>query len=292
DHRMPGMDGIETLHAMKQEKDNPNLKTPCIALTANAVHGARELYIGEGFDDYLTKPVNPDKLEAMLIEYLPKDKLTVTKEADDSEERLQRFKNELLDLLPGYSDIDGINTAQAFSRCGDAETLKNAVLSFYEESKEKHEKIKNAAETGNYRDFTILVHALKSSSGLLGATGLSEKAKHLEALGNQENGEEITRLTPGLLADYAALAAALAKYAERDDDVFDPSLPEIPVEELKEAYAAIREFAEADDFDSAGSIVEGLAGYFIPENEQTRYKELKKLIKKFDREGIMRLTES
>ena len=292
DHRMPGMDGIETLHAMKQEKDNPNLKTPCIALTANAVHGARELYIGEGFDDYLTKPVNPEKLEAMLIEYLPKDKLTITTEADDTEEKLQNFKKELSDLLPGYSDIEGINTEQAFSRCGDAETLKNAVLSFYSESKEKHEKIKNAAETGNYRDFTILVHALKSSSGLLGATGLSEKAKHLEALGNQENGTEIARLAPELLEGYAALSSALAKYGEKDEDAFDPSLPEIPVEDLKEAYAAVREFAEADDFDSAESIMEGLAGFFIPESEQERYKELKKFIKKYDREGIMRLTES
>ncbi len=70
---MPEMDGIETLCRMK-EMDTVNNTTPVIALTANAVVGAKEQYLEAGFDDYLSKPVDYHALEAMILEYLPKDK--------------------------------------------------------------------------------------------------------------------------------------------------------------------------------------------------------------------------
>ncbi|MCR4764463.1 MAG: response regulator, partial [Lachnospiraceae bacterium] len=82
DHRMPEMDGIETFEAMKTLKGNLNTGTPCIALTANAVAGAREEYLSRGFIDYLSKPVDPRKLEKMLIKYLPEEKVIKTERTD------------------------------------------------------------------------------------------------------------------------------------------------------------------------------------------------------------------
>lgn len=70
DHMMPEMDGIETLAALRAEKENPNVETKVIALTANAIQGAEQEYRKEGFDDYLSKPIDPDKLERMLEKYL------------------------------------------------------------------------------------------------------------------------------------------------------------------------------------------------------------------------------
>ena len=75
DHMMPEKNGIETLHELRSRPDDPNLKTPTVCLTANAISGAREQYLAEGFDDYLTKPIDPERLEAMLLEYLPGDKI-------------------------------------------------------------------------------------------------------------------------------------------------------------------------------------------------------------------------
>ncbi len=75
DHMMPGKDGIQTFHELRSRKDSPNLETPVICLTANAISGAREKYLEEGFDDYLTKPINSMKLENMLIDYLPEEKI-------------------------------------------------------------------------------------------------------------------------------------------------------------------------------------------------------------------------
>ena len=71
DHMMPDKDGIETLREMKACIDTPNLKTPVICLTANAISGMREMYMEAGFDDYLTKPIDTGKLENMLLQYLP-----------------------------------------------------------------------------------------------------------------------------------------------------------------------------------------------------------------------------
>ena len=80
DHMMVGKDGIETLHDLKADKDNPNLNTPTVCLTANAISGAREVYINAGFDDYLTKPIEPEALEKMLLHYLPGDKVVMTEQ--------------------------------------------------------------------------------------------------------------------------------------------------------------------------------------------------------------------
>ena len=81
DHMMPKKDGVETLHELRAQTENPNLQTPTVCLTANAISGAREQYLAAGFDDYLTKPVDADKLEKMLLRYLPQEKLKAPAEA-------------------------------------------------------------------------------------------------------------------------------------------------------------------------------------------------------------------
>ena len=78
DHMMPGKDGIVTLHEIKSSQDNPNRRTPTICLTANAITGAREKYMAAGFDNYITKPVEPARLEEMIRKYLPEEKVVLT----------------------------------------------------------------------------------------------------------------------------------------------------------------------------------------------------------------------
>ena len=75
DQRMPGMDGVTAMHRIKEKEDGMNSSTAFICLTADAVSGARERYIAEGFEDYLTKPIDSNALEEMIMEYLPEEKL-------------------------------------------------------------------------------------------------------------------------------------------------------------------------------------------------------------------------
>ncbi|MCR5211825.1 MAG: response regulator [Lachnospiraceae bacterium] len=77
DHMMPDPDGIETLHRIRNDTGNPNKNTPEVALTANAIAGAEKMYIDEGFDAYLTKPVNPQKIEKLIKDILPAEKIKV-----------------------------------------------------------------------------------------------------------------------------------------------------------------------------------------------------------------------
>jgi DegV family protein with EDD domain len=77
DHLMPGMDGVECLHRIKEMSDHPNLTTPIIILTANAIIGAKEEYIKAGFTDYLPKPIQERELQQMLMKYLPAELVTL-----------------------------------------------------------------------------------------------------------------------------------------------------------------------------------------------------------------------
>ena len=92
DHMMPNKDGIETLHEIRMETQNPNLHTIAICLTANAISGAREQYMAEGFDNYLTKPIDSSKLEEMLMTYLPKKKIELSKNNDSADNKSEKIE--------------------------------------------------------------------------------------------------------------------------------------------------------------------------------------------------------
>ena len=75
DHMMPEMDGMETMSRMKQMQDNRCADTPVIMLTANAIMGARENYLAAGFDDFLAKPIEQEKLDKIMIQWMPPEKI-------------------------------------------------------------------------------------------------------------------------------------------------------------------------------------------------------------------------
>lgn len=81
DHMMPEMDGVEALNLLRADQDNPNREAIVIALTANAIAGCREMYLGYGFNDYFAKPIQADKLEEMILQYLPKELVNTREEA-------------------------------------------------------------------------------------------------------------------------------------------------------------------------------------------------------------------
>ena len=97
DDRMPGMGGIEMLKELRSRSGNPNCVTPCIVLTANAIAGAREQYMKEGFEDYLSKPIDAAELEKTLLRYLPQEKIVVNKFRADS----APVRREIPETAPG-----------------------------------------------------------------------------------------------------------------------------------------------------------------------------------------------
>lgn len=185
DHMMPGLDGIETLKRMKQMEDYPSKDTPVVALTANAIVGVREMYIAEGFDDYLSKPVTGGELEKMLQKYIPRDKIVTDyqgnqtenkKEADEKESKAETLTLEQSEKL--------IDRSIGLRYSADNEEIYREFLKmFCEMTPEKIEVLQKYFDEEDWENYTVTVHALKSTALNVGAKVLSEKALALEKAG-------------------------------------------------------------------------------------------------------------
>jgi signal transduction histidine kinase/CheY-like chemotaxis protein/HPt (histidine-containing phosphotransfer) domain-containing protein len=288
DHRMPEMDGLETLQAMKDLSDNLSADAPCIALTANAGAGAKDEYIAAGFNDYLSKPVNSELLEDMIKEYLPSDKIQETageeseKDADADSENADAADKEEGDVL---DKMQGIDLAEAEKNCGSRELLKDVIKEFYISINPKADSIEKFAAEKDYRNYTVTVHALKSSARLIGAAQLSQMAAELEEYGNEENEEKISEMTPQLLSLFRSYSDKISAIEpKRDDD-----LPVIDVESLEGAFSDMKELLEAYDFDTADGIMNMLSDYRIPDEYRDKYDEVKELMAAVDRDALLEL---
>ena len=295
---MPEMDGIETLGALKKLEGNLSIDSPCIALTANAGERAREEYMEAGFNDYLSKPVNGELLEKMLMEILPKEKV---KEADDTHVDLKEAEgygesentadsggavNNAPENMDVLDNLSGIDLAEAEKNCGSRELLTDVVKEFLISINSKADNIEKFAQEKDYRNYTVTVHALKSSARLIGAMELSEKAAYLEKCGNDENESEIQEKTPQLLELYRSYNEKLAAI---NGDVDESSFPEIDEEELIGAFRDMKELLEAYDFDTADGIMNMLSEYRVPKAYKEKYDKVKELMAAVDRDALLEI---
>ena len=287
DHRMPGMDGIEAFHNMKKMTDGLNFNTPVVALTANAVLGARQLYIDEGFSDYISKPVDTVRLEQVLLEYLPPDLVVRGEEMTDDDTPAQRSESaespvpEEEDPSAKYKAIPGIDYNAAVTNCGTEDTFIQALEIFYDSLDKKSDEIEGFEREKDIKNYTIKVHALKSAARLVGALKLSDDAKYLEACGDKNDIAEIEAKTPALLSLYRSYKPELAKVFGAKDEP-DMSLPEISLDDLHEMYSLIKGFAADFDLDNIDRMMEEAKGYRIPESEREKFDKIKECVTSAD----------
>ena len=207
DHMMPGMDGIETFHRMGHMEENLCDGVPVVILTANAVTGAKEKYLREGFSDYLSKPVQADKLEAVIMQYVPKVKRTLPEDmGNEGENETQQVR------IPQMDEIDIAYAKQFFE---EEELLKMTMLDVYDSLDDTAASLDElgmavlTGETGeeSFRqallEYQTQVHALKSNTAMTGALILSKLARLLEVAAAEGNIERIGRLHPVLLEEIA-----------------------------------------------------------------------------------------
>ena len=284
DHRMPEMDGIQTFHAMEEMPDNPNKNTPVVALTANAISGSREMYLGEGFANYMSKPVDPEKLEEMILLYLPKDMVMRSSDEGFISAGAETDKEDMIafqDLLK----ITGVDINAAIERCGSAALARDVMKDFWLSIDERSGAIERYEMENDIKNYTIYVHGLKSSARAIGALDLAEKAEFLESCGNNADVDNIRMLTPDLLAMYRSYNRRLEPLFKEDED----KKTEISPEELENAFATIKEFVSASYFDSADDIMKMLEDYSIPAEYRNKYHEVKRLMAAVDRDGLLNI---
>ena len=278
DHRMPEMDGIQTLHAMKEMKDNKCTGKPCIALTANAISGVRKMYLDEGFDDYLSKPVNAMKLEEMIVHYLPKDYLEEAPEDmgtaigtgsgfTTNTEYYSSFLNKL-------SNISEINADEGLKNCTSPDILLSTLKQYYDSIDQKALELQQFFEAEDWHNYEIKAHALKTTSKIIGATSLSKLAEHLELCAENNNIEGIKNQHKNLLNTFRSFKIILAPLLIDEKDTGDDKKAEISEEELSEKINQIIEYANDFDIDALDATINELKKFTLPFNFSEKFDKI------------------
>ncbi|MCR5097548.1 MAG: response regulator [Lachnospiraceae bacterium] len=274
DHMMPGMDGIETLKRIREEGVSRDV--PAVALTANAVSGAREMYLEAGFSDYLSKPVDGKKLERMLIDMLPAEKVLKDYEENNCEDDIS---GEIPEQLKEIQELD---IPSGLKNCGTAEGFISVITVFHQTAAAKAEEIDGLLRAGDLENYTIKVHALKSSARIIGAQELSDLAKSLEDAGKDGDEAFINDNNGRLLDMYRSLDAKLSCLDSEDEDK-----PPISEAALKEAYQTIFEIAGSMDYGLMEGILKDLRGYSLPEKDREWFARMEAMLMELNWDGIM-----
>ncbi|MGN0341221.1 MAG: DegV family protein [Roseburia sp.] len=223
DHLMPVMDGVECFHQMREMKNHPNITTPVIILTANAILGARDEYMQAGFADYLSKPMQEKELNMVLLKHLPQEKLSLrqlgkpenssdTEEPVIKETKIDESSEENVGKQ-GLAAISGLDVSIGLSYCmGDMDFYQEMIAEYLKN--DKRASLEEFLEREDMENYRITVHALKSTSLTIGAVELSELAKQLEMAAKAEDTEYIRTHHGEMMEKYKKLYTNLMEIAD------------------------------------------------------------------------------
>lgn len=207
DHMMPEMDGVQTFEKLHGDKSSPNFETPVIMLTANALAGMREQYMDVGFADYVSKPVRGAKLEEAIRRNLP-EYLIKPASPEIPAEAVSTEPSGFADICGAVPELN-VNAALQYC-CGSAELLNDLLHDFTEN--DHFSDLKATFEEKRWEDYRRHAHSLKSTSLMIGLTGLSERARASE-LALKGGCTEFAELNhDSLIEEYSALLGKIKDY--------------------------------------------------------------------------------
>lgn len=210
DHMMPEVDGIEATHIIRRMFSNYK-SVPIIALTANAVSGVEEMFIHEGMNDIVAKPIETNVILSKLKKWLPEDKIVMC--SAEETKALEKCNEEM--EIP---DIQGLDTKQAISLLGSTKLFWSVLKDYYKVIDKKIETIRKHFYGNKTKDYTIEVHALKSASRQIGAMELAKQAELLEKAGNEGDWNYICDHTEEMLLLYQSYKKILSFYVEEQEE--------------------------------------------------------------------------
>lgn len=241
DHMMPGFDGVETLRRIREINNGIYKNLPVVALTANTLSGAREMFRNEGFSEFIPKPIERLVLERVLRRVLPESCIQYDTGMDGSEEkrrdagsmREERENDKATEhgmaqteelskevALPeestqAYGTLvrAGINVSLGLDYCsGEEDFYREMLQMFHDQAPDKRAEIESLYEKADWKDYSIKVHALKSTALTIGAEELSGRAKELERAGKGGDTEYIHENHPLMLEMYGQVCESIEKY--------------------------------------------------------------------------------
>jgi len=257
DHMMPELDGVETTQIIRNKPEEYYKTLPIIALTANAVNGAREMYLANGFNGFITKPIELSALDRALKHNLPKEKLEKPIEEEQTttkrEVKVDADAAQFIDVTVGLSYIGN-----------NVDTYMSILKSYVEKGKEKYGFIADLHAQEDWKNYIIEAHALKSSSLSIGAKELSEKAKKLELSGKAGDFDYLKNNHTEMMALYQAVIEKgekiLLANTEQKESEAKAEARTLEEEDLKAYINQVKEAIASFDGDEVAAIAEQTAG--------------------------------
>ncbi len=277
DHMMPEMDGVDTTKIIRESIKGKD-ELVIIALSANALKEARNMFLESGMNDFVAKPIEIKELVAKIKKWLPKDKI---------KKGAPKIPVQSADASDDLKEFYMIDVKHALKSLGTPELVRSIVEEYYKEGQNNYDKILEAYENEDLKDFAIRVHALKSSSRQIGAHDLGDRAEALEKAGKNSDIDFVRANTEEMLNIYKDLLGRLADvFPESEED--KPDLPMIAEDKLKELIEKLMTACDDLDLDMMEEIGGELKGYSWPE---TMEDELSTLCEAIDRMEIMTCEE-
>ena len=234
DHMMPEMDGVETLKVLRKTWNNTKKLPVFVAFTANAVSGAREMFLQEGFDEFISKPIEDQELKRLLKKVLPEASITYVEHSEQkqNEEQLtaaHATANTAAEGTHGKESVTGddtlgrleekgFHTESGLVYCrGDREYYEQLLGMFAKNGENKIKDIETSYQKEDYKDYQIRVHALKSSSKMVGADTLSDMAKAAEEAAKNQDAVYIKENHEELITKYQETIRTILEVMDSED---------------------------------------------------------------------------
>lgn len=280
DHMMPEMDGVETTRVIRRLLGN-NGQVPIIAFTANAVEGTAQMFIDEGMNDFVTKPIEMRVILAKLRKWLPPEKIEKNRNKKMNTV-LQGSKEAQASQTTTDISIDGLDVKKAMEFLGNEELFWSVLKEYYRVIDKKSTMISEYEQKEMWKEYTVEVHALKSASKQIGALELAQVAEQMEAAGNAGNAALIHKITPGMLEEYMFYKGILAPYFVKEEETQSGRAAEKG--ELSELFDQMKDALDNLDMDAMEEVVKGMSQYSYSDAQRSIFKKLKNAVEDIDTE--------
>lgn len=217
DYMMPEMDGMETFHKLREEENGQEV--PIIAITADVSTGIRQKFLSEGFADYLSKPVMWDRLEEILLQFIPANLISREK---DAREEWQIEEKQILELKQKMKQWD-IELSEGLRLLSGSisqyRRLAELFVEYYVPNKEQLiQSFERLQQTQNeIKNMTGLLHTIKSNARAIGAIELYELSFTMEKKGKLQDVNYINKAIPLLFFEWERVVQGICffiKYTE------------------------------------------------------------------------------
>ena len=287
DHMMPEMDGIETTGLIRETVPRADF-SPIIALTANVVEGSKDLYLNAGMVDMIAKPIAVKDLFKKIHKWLPKNLCIEEDEYFEDSHDIESRKEK--DNMENKNSIyDCLNSADAINSMGSVELYKKIVRDYYKTGRDMRNTIIHEHDTGDWENYAIHVHALKSTSRSIGAPELGDMAEKLEYASKASDIDEVNKYHLKAMSDYEKLLNDLEKYFPEEDDPSEKDA--ISEEKAKTILDKLSKGCDDLDMDVMEECASELRKFSFPADKQKIIDEIIKSVEGFDTETAMQFIE-